>query len=89
MDASGALYGVNNDGGTQNCGDEGCGNMYKLTPSGNGRWVYTDVHDFSEGNDGCLPVGPPALDAAGNVYGASHACGAGGSGTVWEYTPSQ
>jgi hypothetical protein len=89
MDASGALYGVNNDGGTQNCGFNGCGNMYKLTPSGNGQWVYTDLHDFSEGNDGCLPVGPPALDAEGNVYGASHACGAGGSGTVWEFTPAQ
>lgn len=89
MDASGALYGVNNDGGTQNCGDEGCGNMYKLTPSGNGQWVYSDIHDFSEGSDGCLPVGPPALDAAGNVYGASHACGASSSGTVWEFTPAQ
>jgi len=90
MDASGALYGVNNNGGTQNCGNEGCGNVYKLTPSGNGQWVYTDVHDFAENDSGgCLPVGPPALDSAGKVYGASYACGAFGAGTVWEYIPAQ
>jgi hypothetical protein len=86
MDASGALYGVNNDGGTQNCGSVGCGNIYKLTPSGNS-WIYTDMHDFAFDSGGCLPVGPVVLDAAGNLYGANRACGGGGVGTVWEFTP--
>jgi len=90
MDASGALYGVNNEGGTNNCGgmfSEPCGNIYKLTPTGNG-WTYTDIHDFAYDDGGCLPVGSLALDADGNIYGATYGCGAGGVGTVWEFTPS-
>ncbi len=91
MDASGALYGVNNTGGVNNCGGmfyQPCGNIYKLTPSGD-QWIYTDVHDFADDNNGCVPVGPVTLDAAGNIYGASYGCGAFGGGTVWEFTPPQ
>jgi hypothetical protein len=90
MDASGALYGVNNSGGTNNCGGnmrEPCGYIYKLTPSGD-HWVYTDLPDFAFDNSGCLPVGPVSLDAAGNIYGATYGCGAGG-GTVFKFTPAQ
>jgi hypothetical protein len=80
MDASGALYGVNNAGGAYSYG-----NIYKLAPS-NGGWTYTDLYDFVGGGDGCYPRGPVALDAAGNIYGTTQFCADGG-GNVWELTP--
>lgn len=89
MDAGGALYGVNNTGGVNNCGGnflEPCGDIYKLTPS-QGSWTYTDVHDFDLGDGGCLPVGPLALDDAGHFYGVTRTCGGGGAGVVYEFTP--
>lgn len=88
MDASGALYGFNNNGGANLCetGGERCGSIYKLTPSNSG-WIYTDVHDFALNDDGCLPVGPPAIDAVGNLYGVTYGCGAGGGGVAFKFTP--
>ena len=80
MDAGGSLVGVNNWGGAFNYG-----NIYKLTPSSGG-WTYTDLYDFAGGGDGCYPRGPVALDAAGNIYGTTQFCAAGG-GNVWEFKP--
>jgi uncharacterized repeat protein (TIGR03803 family) len=91
MDGNGALYGVNNTGGTNNCSQMFgilCGNIYKLTPAGD-HWVYTDILDFAPDDGGCFPVGPVVLDASGNLYGADYGCGAFGAGTVWKFTPSQ
>lgn len=90
MDASGALYGVNNTGGANDCNPMygiSCGDLYKLTASGN-NWTYTDVYDFGPGAAGCFPVGPLVLDSDGNLFGAAYGCGASGVGTVWEYTPA-
>ena len=53
MDAAGNLYGVCYQGGSY-------GSVYKLA---NG--VLTDLYDFTGGKDGCMPVGPIALDSAG------------------------
>lgn len=88
MDASGALYGVNNTGGANNCNVNFgilCGNIYKLTPSGN-NWIYSDVYDFSP-DVGCFPVGPLAPGAGGKFYGATYGCGTFGVGTVFVFTP--
>jgi uncharacterized repeat protein (TIGR03803 family) len=90
MDASGVLYGFNNSGGTHYCGSGEfktlCGNIYKLTPSDSG-WNYSDLYDFASDNGGCFPVGPPAMDAAGNLYGVTYGCGEDGVGVVFEFTP--
>jgi hypothetical protein len=88
VDRSGAIYGFNNNGGTNSCGmfGERCGNIYKLTRSDEG-WIYTDLHDFAQDDSGCLPIGPPAMDSAGNLYGVTYACGAGGVGVVFKFTP--
>jgi hypothetical protein len=90
MDASGVLYGFNNSGGTNNCGSGEfkalCGNIYKLTPSSSG-WNYTDLYDFAFDNGGCFPVGPPAVDTAGNLYGVTYGCGAREVGVVFKFTP--
>ena len=80
IDSAGALYGVTNGGGADNFGS-----AYKLAPS-NGKWIYTDLHDFgswSNQTDGCYPRGPVALDAAGNIYGAAQSCGGFGVGDVF------
>ena len=84
IDSSGALYGVTNGGGANNLGS-----VYRLVPS-NGNWIFTDLHDFgssSNDDDGCYPRGPVALDAAGNIYGATQSCGANDDGDIFEVTP--
>ena len=82
MDAAGNLYGTTYAEGTY-----GEGNVFKLSPS-NGSWTYTDLYDFTGGNDGAAPEGRPSVDAAGNVYGTATSGGTYGvSGTVWEITP--
>jgi uncharacterized repeat protein (TIGR03803 family) len=81
MDAQGNLYGTT----TWN-GAFGYGRVFKLTPSGGG-WVYTDLHDFAGGNEGCAPWSNVVMDSQGNLYGTASGCGANGVGTVWEITP--
>lgn len=76
-DASGALYGVFESGGT-GCNDSfqpnaGCGTVYKLTtPAGNRTvWKRTVIYRFLGGNDGAHPTGRLLLDASGSLYGAT------------------
>jgi hypothetical protein len=83
MDASGNLYGTTRgDGGT---GDP-YGNVFKLTPSSQG-WIYTDLYDFTGGNDGNSPYSNVTIDAEGNLYGTTTGGGQYGNGVVWEITP--
>lgn len=81
MDAQGNLYGTNPVA-------NGYGVVYKLTPSANG-WIYTDLHDFTGGDDGCYPWDGLAMDSSGNLYGTTYSCGQYGQdgGTLWEITP--
>jgi len=87
MDASGNLYGTNFQGGGYQHG-----NVFRLSFS-NGQWVYTDLHDFTGGEDGELPEGGVAIDANGNLYGTTSSGGTIngnctlGCGVVWEITP--
>jgi hypothetical protein len=69
LDASGTVYGNAQGAGVPSCID-GCGFVFKIAPSG-GQWTYTDLHDFS-GDDGANPVGPPAVDSVGNLYGITY-----------------
>ena len=84
FDAAGNLYGT-----TQYGGANGDGNVFKLTNSG-GNWSYTDLHDFTYGIDGGVPVDTPVFDASGNLYGTAfgggtNACGEGfGCGVIWK-----
>ena len=87
MDAAGNLYGT-----TYYDGAHGLGSVFKLTRSNDG-WIYTDLHDFTNGDDGGLPACNVILDANGNLYGTTsdggdlRYCGGGGCGVVWEITP--
>ena len=90
IDAAGNLYGATyGDGAFQ------CGNVFKLTPSG-GNWTYTDLHDFTCGDDGGNPFGGVSVDTSGNIFGTTNlygpsgancAIGANQCGVVWEITP--
>jgi hypothetical protein len=81
LDGTGSLYGANATGGAYDLGF-----VFKLTPS-NGGWTFTDLYDFTGGNDGGFPVSNVILDGQGNLYGTAFLGGTGGGGVVWEVTP--
>jgi uncharacterized repeat protein (TIGR03803 family) len=89
FDSAGKLYGT-----TQDDGAFRFGNVFELTPSG-GQWIYTDLYDFTGGNDGGEPNAGVTLDSSGNIfgtalYGPRDGCliqGNPGCGVVWEITP--
>jgi hypothetical protein len=86
MDTAGNIYGTSTWGGAN-----GYGLVFKLTPSANG-WIYTDLHDFTCGDDGCYPWDGLAVDSQGNVYGTAsqggqYDHGYQPGGTLWEITP--
>ena len=85
MDPAGNLYGT-----TYADGAFGDGNVFKLT-NNNDSWTYTDLHDFTNGDDGGNPIGGVALDANSNLYGTTYGGGSPGHcngpcGVVWEIT---
>jgi len=89
----GNFYGTTVQGGVTN-GDncDGCGTVFKITPSG----TLTTLHAFA-GNptEGQWPLAPLVQGTDGNFYGTTEAgggslnCGAGasGCGTVFRITP--
>ena len=81
FDASGNLYGT-----TYRDGADLAGSVFKLTQSG-GNWTFTDLHDFTDGNDGGYPTSSVAVDAHGDVYGTASSGGSSGQGVVFEITP--
>jgi uncharacterized repeat protein (TIGR03803 family) len=76
MDTSGNLYGIAEQGGTDNLGV-----VYKLSKSGKLKVLYS----FAGGtSDGCDVFGTPFMDAEGNLYGTANACGSAHVGIVWK-----
>ena len=83
----GSLY------GTTYCnGRYTAGTVFKLTPS-NGSWVYSLLHEFTNGADGGFPYSTVTLDSAGNAYGTTTLGGDSSGncirtcGVVWEISP--
>lgn len=81
MDAAGNLYGDTLGGAY------GYGEVFKLTPDGNGSWTYTDLYDFFGAEDGSMPYGKVLVDNNGNLFGTADEGGAHGLGVIWEITP--
>jgi uncharacterized repeat protein (TIGR03803 family) len=80
--ATGNLY------GTTFCdGANGYGNIFELTNVGGGNYAYTDLYDFTGGNDGGNPMSNVIMDSSGNLYGTASGGGAYAWGVVWEITP--
>jgi uncharacterized repeat protein (TIGR03803 family) len=102
FDAAGNLYGMTANGGI-GCGAavqrgltvaKGCGTVFKLTPTSDGKWKETLLHHFAGGKDGSGPDGGSlVMDAVGNLYGTAVSGGrgaclnGGGCGLVFEITP--
>lgn len=81
LDRAGNLYGT-----TCTNGAYGYGAVFKLAHA-NGSWSYSSLHDFTNGNDGASPIGNPAFDRNGNIFGTAFKGGVNLEGTVWEITP--
>ena len=78
MDAQGNFYGTNEVGGSNGCGNSGCGTVFKLSPQGK----ETTLHVFT-GDDGAFPIAELTADSAGNLYGTTYNGGAYVAGTVF------
>lgn len=83
LDAAGNLYGTTTHGGSQNCGDGGCGTVFKLThhPSG---WILTTLYEFQGGADGAWPRAGVVFGPDGSLYGTTEY----GYGAVFNLRPS-
>jgi uncharacterized repeat protein (TIGR03803 family) len=86
----GGLYGTTSHGG-----QHGQGTVYRLRPSPVPchtvicPWEETVLYSFTGGDDGANPGwGNLVFDRAGNLYGTTVYGGFGGSGVVFELTPS-
>jgi uncharacterized repeat protein (TIGR03803 family) len=80
FDQLGNLYGTTFTGGSS-----GGGTVFELVPSG-GNWTYSLLYGLN-GGSGSGPQGNLAMDAAGNLYGATYAGGIHGYGSVFKLTP--
>jgi uncharacterized repeat protein (TIGR03803 family) len=77
------LYGTTGTGGTGVCGSGTCGTIFTVNTSGNGFGV---LYSFAgPPNDGFLPVGGLAIDAAENLYGTTFSGGLYLYGTVFVF----
>src|SRR5579863_7893537 len=86
FDAAGNMYGTTFWGGSYLCGyDNGCGTIFRLTPSANGTWTEKVLYSF--GSQGCEPAAALILDAAGNLYGTTAGGGEFGWGAAFELKP--
>jgi uncharacterized repeat protein (TIGR03803 family) len=85
LDEAGNLYGTAG-GGAGDCAG-GCGIVFKLTPSPDGKWKYSVLHRFID-SDGAIPDSGVIVDKKGNLYGTTVLGGGGHSvGVVFEITP--
>jgi uncharacterized repeat protein (TIGR03803 family) len=83
-DAEGNLYGTAQAGGSDNNNCVfGCGMVFKIDPAGK----FTDLYDFTGGNNGVYPVAGLVRDASGNLYGTTQGSGFSGLSVVFKLTP--
>jgi uncharacterized repeat protein (TIGR03803 family) len=87
--ANGSLYGTTASGGAfvSECGGQGCGTIFKITPSG----ALTTLYSFcaqSNCTDGKNPDAALVQASDGNFYGTTSLGGLAGEGTVFKITPS-
>jgi uncharacterized repeat protein (TIGR03803 family) len=83
LDSSGAIYGIQEAGGTSNAGL-----AFKLTPRTSGGFTAATLYEFgANGTDTVQPYGPLTMDSSGNLYGVSNLGGDSNLGTVFRLTP--
>jgi uncharacterized repeat protein (TIGR03803 family) len=83
----GNLYGATVRGGG-GCGDQGCGTVFKLTPSGGG-WIATVLYTFQDsGQGGGWAPRKLVQDSAGNLYGSAGYRGGNNGYQLFRLSPS-
>jgi uncharacterized repeat protein (TIGR03803 family) len=82
-DATGNLYGTAQGGGRNVC-QNGCGTVFKLTPTAGGRWQESTLYAFKGGSDGSGLRGGLVFDKTGNLYGTT----SNYPGTAFRLTPT-
>ncbi len=81
--SDGNIYGTTRAGGNFTCAVDGCGTIFKITPSG----AFTTLHLFAKA-DGAYPT-PGLIEVSkGLFYGTTTSGGKKGSGTVFTMTAS-
>jgi uncharacterized repeat protein (TIGR03803 family) len=86
QDSAGNFYGTTSWGGRlAQCGGDGCGGVFRLSPNGSG-WTYTVLYEFAK-NQGAEP-GSLVIDSAGNLYGVFAEGGTYDAGVVFELSPT-
>jgi uncharacterized repeat protein (TIGR03803 family) len=86
FDAAGNLYGTTFLGGRSSSCNQGCGTVFQLTSSTEGRWAEKVLYSFN-GKDGIGAVDNLILDSKGNMYGNTNAGGTYSRGTVFRLSP--
>jgi len=69
-----------------NGGQYGNGNVFQLSPNGDGTWTENVLHQFKGGKDGGHPQGGLVFDSAGNLYGITRESSPG-YGTIFALKP--
>jgi uncharacterized repeat protein (TIGR03803 family) len=88
FDQAGKLYGTARDGGYQSCYDFiGCGTVFQLSPSSDGKWTPSLLYAFNTGRLGANPVAGVISDSAGNLYGTAQDGGDANYGVAFELVP--
>jgi len=92
IDRHGNVYGTTFYGGLnpkacQSDTGDGCGVLYRLTPTASGPWKFALLYSFTGGSDGNYPFDGPILDSQGNLYGTTSYRGQTTTGSVFEFTP--
>src|SRR5258708_2814889 len=67
LDTTGNLYGTTQLGGAKCSIQSGCGVIFELSPTKQGEWKETLLHDFTNASDAADPQCPLTLDAACNL----------------------
>lgn len=75
-DSAGNLYGVTEEGGTNNLGT-----AFKVSATDHS---LTTLANFDGENNGSYPIGGLTIDSNGNLYGTTESGGAHGDGTIFE-----
>lgn len=85
-DEAGNLYGTTQYGGTTRCIVGGCGTVFRLTPGGKEKVLYTFC-SLANCADGEFPFAGLFADKQGNLYGTTGFGGANDSGVVFILAP--
>lgn len=82
LDATGALYGVTQRGGTFDSGV-----IYQIAPQSDGTFHESVLYSFGNTNDASTPSGPLVFDSAGTLYGVAATGGVANGGALYHLIP--